>query len=43
MKTPEEKPFFVRSATLIWFPFQVEGNALRDPITGMSLPQNLFV
>ncbi|WDT75287.1 MAG: hypothetical protein MPW16_18725 [Candidatus Manganitrophus sp.] len=43
MKTPEEKPFFVRSATLIWFPFQIEGNVLRDPFTGMSLSQNLFV
>lgn len=43
MKTPEEKPFFVRSISLTWFPFQIEGNALRDPFTGISLPQNLFV
>lgn len=43
MKTLEEKPFSVSDATLTWFPFQIEGNGLRDPFTGMNLPQNLFV
>lgn len=43
MKALEKKPFFVRSATLTWFPFQVEAKGLRDPFTGTSLPQNLFV
>ena len=39
----EEKPFLIQRATLTWFPFQAEGNGLRDPFTGMDLPQNLFV
>lgn len=43
MKEREEKPFLIRGATLTWFPFQSEGNELRDPFTGMNLPQNLFV
>ncbi len=43
MKPLEEKPFLVRSATLTWLPFQIEGNGLRDPFTGMRLPQNLLV
>jgi len=33
----------VSCATLTWFPFQIDGNGLRDPFTGMHLPQNLFV
>jgi LSD1 subclass zinc finger protein len=43
MKTLEEPPFSVRSATLTWLPFRVEGSDLRDPFTGTSLPRNLFV
>lgn len=43
MDDPEENPFSVRRATLTWFPFQVEGNGLRDPFVGINLPQNLFV
>lgn len=42
IKSSEEKPFPVHVATLTWLPFQVEANSLRDPFTGMSLPQNLF-
>ncbi len=37
-----EKPLLIRHATLTWFPFHIEGNGLRDPFTGMELPQNLF-
>ncbi|MFQ5961868.1 MAG: hypothetical protein ACE5MG_10775, partial [Candidatus Methylomirabilales bacterium] len=29
--------------TLTWFPFKLEGNALRDPFTGTPLPQNLLL
>ncbi|MFY9270948.1 MAG: hypothetical protein WAO55_14490 [Candidatus Manganitrophaceae bacterium] len=38
-----ERPFSASTAALIWFPFKIEGNALRDPFTGMALPQNLLL
>jgi LSD1 subclass zinc finger protein len=43
MKVLEEKPLSLSGAMLTWLPFRVEGNVLRDPFTGTSLPQNLFV
>ena len=43
MTDTDENPFSIRRATLTWFPFQVEGGGLRDPFTGLSLPQNLFM
>lgn len=39
----DEKPFLIQRVTLTWFPFQVEGNGLSDPFTGINLPQNLIL
>jgi predicted RNA-binding Zn-ribbon protein involved in translation (DUF1610 family) len=39
---PAAPPLPVRAATLTWFPFRREQRALRDPFTGLTLPEHLL-
>jgi LSD1 subclass zinc finger protein len=39
---PGAPAFTVRGATLTWFPFRREQRALRDPFTGLPLPEHLL-
>jgi hypothetical protein len=39
---PAAAPLSVRAATLTWFPFRREQHALRDPFTGLALPEHLL-
>ncbi|MFQ5896894.1 MAG: hypothetical protein ACE5JN_01420 [Candidatus Methylomirabilia bacterium] len=43
MRSSPNSKLPMTGGTLTWFPFKLEGNALRDPFTGTALPQNLLL
>lgn len=43
IKALQKDEFTLTGATLTWFPFEIHGNSLVDPFTGLHLPQNLLL
>jgi hypothetical protein len=42
-KAFQEDKLSITEANLTWFPFEVQGQSLTDPVTGLSLFQNLLL